>query len=289
MLASEAEQPERPRRIRKARRQFLEVARHFVPYLIGERDGLLLVLPTDDPSLRTFFERGGEAEQTILTRAMECLDGAGIAVSRSTLVNIGANVGTATLAALQAGFSSVIACEPVTSTFRLLRANLALNGVENSVRTLEVALSNRAGTAVLDLQRGSGKARLLARPGESPQGRSQKVRVTTLDDLVAEGVLDPAAVGLLFIDVEGHELHVLEGADSVLHAGVPLIMELNPKLLRLAGKIDELAGVLARHYTHLVDLRTPSDPALLPLDRLGALIEQYENGCTDILGCRLSA
>ncbi len=89
------------------------------------------------------------------------------------------------------------------------------------------------------------------------------------------------------MDVEGHECHVLEGASSVLQEDVPLVMELNPKLLRLAGKIDRLGDQLDRHYTHILDLRDDSDPTFVPVDQLGALIDDVEKGATDILACRL--
>ncbi len=140
---------------------------------------------------------------------------------------------------------------------------------------------------MLDLGSRSRKARVLADPGESPRWRSQQIRLTRLDDLVAEGKLDPAEVGLVFMDVEGHECHVLEGASSVLQEDVPLVMELNPKLLRLAGKIDRLGDQLDRHYTHILDLRDDSDPTFVPVDQLGALIDDVEKGATDILACRL--
>jgi FkbM family methyltransferase len=272
---------------REARERFLKQAREFVPYLVAERDGQLLALPTDDPTLGKLFVSEKRKEQNVLTRALERLEGAGVEVRRTTFVDIGANVGTTTFAALEAGVASVVACEPVPSSFRLLRANLVLNGVEDSVRPVEVALSYHAGRAPIDLDSGSRKARVLALPGEVPHGRSQDVRLARLDDLVAEGVLDPGEVGLLFMDVEGHEAQVLEGAASVLERHVPLVMELNPKLLRLAGKIDELAGLLERHYTHVLDLRAKSEPAFAPVTELGGLIERYEGRSTDILACRL--
>ncbi len=271
----------------KPRARFWELARDFIPYVVSERDGQLHVLATDDPTHGNLFARKRSKELSVLTRALECLGAAGVEISRTTFVDIGANTGTTTLAALKAGFSSVLACEPAPNSFRLLRANLVLNGVEESVRPLEVALSNRAGTGMLDLGSRSRKARVLADPGESPRWRSQQIRLTRLDDLVAEGKLDPAEVGLVFMDVEGHECHVLEGASSVLQEDVPLVMELNPKLLRLAGKIDRLGDQLDRHYTHILDLRDDSDPTFVPVDQLGALIDDVEKGATDILACRL--
>jgi FkbM family methyltransferase len=277
---------------REPRERFLQLAQEFVPYLVAERDGLLFVLPTDDPTLAKLFVRlQRHKERAVLKRTLRRLNEAGIQVPRSTLLDIGASVGTMAFAALQAGFSSVVACEPLPSSFRLLRANLVLNGFEDRVRAVEVALSNRAGTATLDVERGSRQARLLARPGESPGGRSHEVRLARLDDLAAEGIFDSSEVGLLVMDAEGHECQVLEGAENVLQANVPIVMELNPKLLRLAGRFGDLAGLLARHYTHVLDLRDRSEPPFEPVDHVESLIDSFEAAgrSTDILAVRLPA
>jgi FkbM family methyltransferase len=275
------------RRSRKIRKRFWHLARGFSPYVVAERDGQLHVLATDDPSLGDLFARNYSKELRVLTRALECLAAAGAEVSRTTFVDIGANTGTATLAALRAGFTSVVAIEPVPSSFRLLRTNLVLNDVEDSVRPLQMGLSNKTGTGILDLGLRSRKARVLAHPGKSRRRRSQQIRLARLDDLVAEGELAPAEVGMVFMDVEGHECHVLEGASSVLQEQVPLVMELNPTLLRLAGKVGDLPSLLDRHYTHIVDLRRNSDRAFRPVDHLAAMIDELEDGVTDILACCL--
>ena len=48
-----------------------------------------------------------------------------------------------------------------------------------------------------------------------------------MDELAADGVFDPASVGMLWLDVEGHEVHVLAGASTVLAHSPPLVMELS--------------------------------------------------------------
>jgi FkbM family methyltransferase len=260
--------------LRAARERFLELAREFAPYVVAERDGLLFVVPTDDPTLgKLFVRREKHKERAVLLRALDRLEKAGVPVGRGTFVDVGANIGTAAFAALQAGFASVLAIEPVPSTFRLLRTNLALNGAEDAVRAFRLALSDEPGTMRMDVGQGSRKARLDAAGGE-------EVEVARLDDVV-EGDVD-----FLLVDAEGHEVQVLAGGDRVLATGVPLVLELNPKLLELAGRIDELPGLLARHYTHVLDLRDRS-AAFVPVDRVGALLEEYAGRSTDLLACRL--
>jgi FkbM family methyltransferase len=261
--------------LRESRERFLAAAREVTPYVVAERDGLLFVVPTDDPTLGKLFVRSEKhKERTVLLRALERLEGAGLEVGRGTFVDVGANVGTAAFAALQAGFESVVAIEPVESTFRLLEANLALNGAEESVRVLQLALSDQAGTMTIDVAHGSRKARL------DPSG-AEEVEVARLDDVV-----DPTAVDFLLVDAEGHEVQVLAGAERVLERGVPLVFELNPKLLALAGRRDDLPDVLARHHTHILDLRK-REAELVPVDHVAALAEEYEGRSTDLLACHL--
>jgi FkbM family methyltransferase len=258
---------------RESRERFLAAAREFVPYVVAERDGLLFVVPTDDPTLGKLFVRSEKhKERAVLLRALARLAEAGVEVRRGTFVDVGANVGTAAFAALQAGFRSVVAIEPVPSTFRLLRANLVLNGVEESVRTLQLALSDRAGTTAIDVSQGARKARLADTGG-------QEVAVARLDDVVED------EVDFLLVDAEGHEVQVLAGAERVLGGGVPLIFELNPKLLTLAGRRDELPDLLAQHYTDVLDLRARG-AEFVPIGGVADLIEVYEGRSTDLLACR---
>jgi len=256
--------------LRASRERFLELAADFVPYLVAEREGLLFVVPTDDPTLGKLFVRSEKhKERSVLLRALELLPD----VRRGTFVDVGANVGTAAFAALGAGFERVIAIEPVSKTFRLLRANLALNDAEAVVRPLRLALSDKPGTMRIDVAAGSRKARLDATGGE-------EVEVARLDDVVEE------EVDFLLVDAEGHEVQVLAGGERVLSTGVPLVLELNPKLLELAGRIDELPALVARHYTHVVDLRDRS-AELVPAERVVDLLEEYEGRSTDLLARRL--
>jgi FkbM family methyltransferase len=259
--------------LRESREQFLALAREFTPYVVAERDGLLYVVPTDDPTLgKLFVRREKHKERAVLLRALERLEEAGVPVRRGTFVDVGANVGTTAFAALEAGFASVLAIEPVPRTFVLLRANLVLNGAEDAVRPLRLALSDEPGTMRMDVAQGSRKARLDAAGGE-------EVEVARLDDVV-EGHVD-----FLLVDAEGHEAQVLAGGERVLANGVPLVIELNPKLLELAGRIDELPGLLERHYTHVLDLRDRK-AAFLPVGRVAWLIEEYAGRSTDLLACR---
>ena len=166
----------------------------------------------------------------------------------------------------------------------VLAAPLVFGWVEGRVRTFNVAVSSRVGTAELKLRPDFGSKHRLVAEGEEQQPSSVGVPLTTLDTLVENGSLDPAQASLLWLDVEGHELEVLQGARQLVERSVPLVMEFVPRRLQ-DGRLAALGGVLAEHYTHVLDLRLPpgDDPDLRPLGELDGLAERYARGFTDLL------
>ncbi|MHB8694272.1 MAG: FkbM family methyltransferase [Solirubrobacteraceae bacterium] len=140
------------------------------------------------------------------------------------VVDVGANVGYVTsLAAARAGEAGrVLAYEPHPQVFAMLEQNARRwQGRQGTaaVETTQGAVSDRTGTAELSFSSmfhvNMGLATLSAE--QAPPGlRSEvvEVQVQRLDD-----VLDGCEVGVLKIDVEGHEEAVLAGARELLRAG----------------------------------------------------------------------
>jgi FkbM family methyltransferase len=108
--------------------------------------------------------------------------------------------------------------EPGSQAFGELVRRL---GARTNVELHRAALGDRAGTATLHLYRqDTGHASLYERdvdyfPNES--AGSEDVEVTTLDTFAADSGLD--RITFLKIDVEGHEVSVLEGARVLLRRG----------------------------------------------------------------------
>jgi hypothetical protein len=70
-------------------------------------------------------------------------------------------------------------------------------------------------------------------------------------------MLDAAGVGLLWLDVQGHEGHVLRGARSLTSLGTPVVLEFYPYILRRSRGMPMLSDVAAKRYTHFIDLGEP--------------------------------
>jgi FkbM family methyltransferase len=130
-------------------------------------------------------------------------------------VDVGANWGLYTYAMSRA-CAEVVAFEPNPDASTMIRAACLSN-----VRLLDVALSSKEGTARLHMRVRDGVE--LASWGSLLGGRmagestvaTREVRVMRLDDLGLKGV------SFIKIDVEGHELDVLEGARRTIAKSLP--------------------------------------------------------------------
>lgn len=137
-------------------------------------------------------------------------------------VDVGANIGqmTSLMAARVGTRGKVFAFEPHPEIFEELKHNVFIGHCGASVSVEKMALGDHDGEAVLGIPENfttnRGMASLMsdnlpadaARPGEV-------VQLRRLDHIV--GQAEP--VGLIKIDVEGHELGVLEGATGLFDSG----------------------------------------------------------------------
>lgn len=156
------------------------------------------------------------------------------------MLDVGANRGVYSYLARRHGMR-VVALEPNPALAQFIR--LWSSG---SVRVVEAAASNRSGIAhlVIPVMAGrelDGLASLAPSHGTVP-GRSLTVRTVRLDDLLAQ---EPELqdVALMKIDVEGHELEVLEGARRLLETCRPtLIVEAEERHRR--GAVESVRRLL---------------------------------------------
>jgi FkbM family methyltransferase len=197
-------------------------------------------------------------------------------------VDIGANIGTTTVPAIaKFGFTTGYAFEPEPENFRLLRINLTANGVHDAVETFNLAVSNRTGTGELALRPTSGgKHHLIGHWHFGEETRH--VSLTTLDELVAGGRLEAESVGLLWLDIQGHEFEALEGGRTLLGRAIPIVMEFDQRQIGRA-QIHALRDLLGEQYTSVVDLsRTRGKPDAQPLSALEQIAHRHEGTYTDV-------
>jgi FkbM family methyltransferase len=134
--------------------------------------------------------------------------------------DVGANIGVylSAMRALKGSSLKLIGFEPIPTTIALLQQTLELNGV--SARIEPIALSSREGELLLSAYaRGMNNFWLKGGTSDHP---SIAVQSRRLDLWISEHPdLEPDAIK---IDVEGHELEVLEGATGFLARKRPALM-----------------------------------------------------------------
>ncbi len=203
-------------------------------------------------------------EIDLITRSMEYLGREGLVgkPGKDVLVDVGANLGMICIAMLKRGyFREAIAIEPDPQNFALLKRNIEQNGLEGRIRALPFAVSDEAGDVELELSEvnfGDHRVRS-ARTYTSPQMGEERrgiVRVAArrLDDLLrTEAGLDPGRIGLVWVDIQGHEGRLFRGARDTLSHGTPLISEFWPYGIRRSGlERDAYAEIVRSLFERLV-------------------------------------
>jgi FkbM family methyltransferase len=139
-------------------------------------------------------------------------------------IDIGANIGTHILRALRGGsFASGVAVEMDPDNFRLLECNVRLNLADPSVRLVNTAVGERIGVAKMERSPDNlGDHRIQGASSIRPDMYGEKNRVsanvsmTTLDQMELDYHLKFDASTLLWIDTQGYEGHVLQGATRIM-------------------------------------------------------------------------
>ncbi len=159
----------------------------------------------------------------------------GMVPPRSTVIDIGANIGVYSLFAASCGACRVIAFEPNTEAFDCLQHNIRENHLETVIEPHQFAVASLAGRKIRFPKRSSPYNSFLR--GESAQ---EYEFVKTVDLAAVMKNIDH--VDLLKMDCEGGEWDILAGAGRDLFARIDAIrMEYH------LGQRDQIAGLLQRN------------------------------------------
>lgn len=205
----------------------------------------------------------GEYDPELLALVLTILDPA------TCFLDVGANVGFYSVAVAHALKRSgagglTVAFEPVESNHRRLVENLSANGLLDCARTLQLALSNHSGEATItlreDFARGgeTGNAAIAIDPEFDRGFSTTRVKLARLDDLWPQISRPARPVGMIKLDIEGHEDCALEGARSILETYRPaILMEVNKPYFRARViNLDErFSGLFPPDYLMFHELR----------------------------------
>jgi FkbM family methyltransferase len=272
-------------RAAQRRALFFDLAGRFTPVVaVDSALGRLYVSTQDRFISRETFIRGAY-DRAAIAAVLSAVDDRlpGWDAARGLIVEVGANIGTTTLILAQHG--PVLAFEPVPANVALLRQNVIANGLGDRVDVRDVALSDVAGTVVMELNPincGDHRVRLTTDPGTDAELDRVTIEVTAarLDDLC------PQIPSLVWIDAQGHEAQILAGAPRLLASAAPIVIEYWPYGLQRAGGLELLERLVAEHFTTVVDTsRGDGDRRELPAGSLASLRSRYPTSrdYTDLL------
>ncbi len=201
------------------------------------------------------------------------------------MVDVGANIGMICIAMLKHGyFGEAIAFEPGPENFALLRRNIAQNGMEGRIRPFQTALSDSSGEVEMELSDVNfGDHRVRSPRFGAPalmseEGRSSvRVPARTLDEALAEGRVDARRIGLIWVDIQGHEGYLFRGARTTLSHGIPVLSEFWPYgILRSGLDRETYAGIIESLFARFVIVEAaPGRFEEHPPDAIAGLFDRY--------------
>ena len=179
----------------------------------------------------------------------------------AVFVDAGANIGTHTVYAMRTGhFARAVAFEPEPRNAELLMMNMAANGLASKVIVLAKALGAHEGQTVLHLHPRNKGAHAIGSNPSADGTQWASVPLTRLDGALSALSIDPARIGLIWIDVEGSEFDLLRGLGDLV-GQVPLVIEYSPD--RFSSSDDEsFRRLLKDHYASFHRLGTDPSGAL---------------------------
>ncbi len=137
---------------------------------------------------------------------------------RKIFLDIGANIGNHSLY-LSNFFKEVISFEPNKKIFQALSINA--NKVDN-IKPVNLGISDVSSKIYIDYSEwnlGGGKVR---KEKFDVKKTGIEAEVKPLDKVINQS--DQGNIGLVKIDVEGHEINVLKGMKGILHSSTPLVV-----------------------------------------------------------------
>lgn len=193
----------------------------------------------------------GESQFDRVQEAFDILkQDVGIDPAQRKLIDIGANIGVISIPIVARGLcASAVAIEPSPSVCRILRANVALNGLENAISVYETALADFDGAAQFEISEdNTGDNRIAVDSSENMFNEDKRatisVRMSRFDTLFKDIDLSQC---LIWMDVQGYEGKVLSGAPNILAARPPLVSEFWPYGMRRAESYQLMRDALSAY------------------------------------------
>jgi FkbM family methyltransferase len=238
----------------RAREQLWEAAKKHDTVTVKTRQGLLTVSTGDDMIGKGLFINGA-SQYALANKVLSFLRDKGRLPEKGegVMIDAGAHVGHISIGMmLQGEFRKAVAIEADPENYRLLEKNVRQNGLEERFDTHWCALSDRDGTEELELSPVNyGDHRVRRENGAAAQQRENtrdtvSVPGKRLDSLIPE----PDEVALFWMDVQGFEGHVFQGASNLISHDIPVNVEVWPYGVTRSGvKLEDYVRLVEENWS----------------------------------------
>ena len=180
-----------------------------------------------------------------------------------TVVDVGGYIGMSSTAfLLEKIFKKSLAFEPSPVNYNLLLKNIENNGLTDSLRAFNIALSDKNGELGFELsEKNYGDHRIRnntdIKKGHFGEEAREVIVVPArkFDDFLIEHTeIEQSDIRLIWMDVQGHEAKFISGARQFLtnHPDVPVMMEFWPYAILRSGvtktEFSELVGSMFKKF-----------------------------------------
>ncbi|KPA15315.1 FkbM family methyltransferase [Candidatus Magnetomorum sp. HK-1] len=185
--------------------------------------------------------------------------------SHLTVLDIGANIGAYSYYLsmfVEKYQGQCLGFEPRMETFQRLKKNVHYH---NFVAE-RLAFSNSNGSLDLYLPTSHGCSSFVKRP-EFDGLKTESVPVSKLDDYINKKNLN--AIGFIKIDVEGHEIEVIEGAIQTISKFKPIILcESENRYISYSGKSTQMLIKLMKNLKYTAYVISKNNFTVLPVENI---------------------
>lgn len=259
-----------------------------------ERDGIVWSVPElDDIAYYLFVDGSFQIrEWRSLIEWMRCyrvLSG-----SRNVIADVGAHIGSTCIPLVREAGCRALAIEPVAKNFRMLKINVEANGLGERILLAKKAVLRAPERVTLCVTRGNSGGNFVCRrsvAGIAPGDVAgyEQVEGEALTAIIRSAGLGVDEIALVWADVQGCELEVIESGACLWEAGVPLWAEVEPHSLIRQECQESFAARVAAHFDRFIAsrelLRLGAKAHPVPIGELEALVRGItpEQGNTDVL------
>lgn len=285
---------DRKRLLRQKRQLVFLLAEREVDALKFRRDGTTWTVPAANDSVaRRVFVDGAHQAREVHSLLAWLSDYGYLGDEKSTIVEVGANLGTTTVIFAKQTGKHVFAIEPMPENFEFLLRNVSDNGLHERVTCIQAAVSPVSGELTMVSNPSPGMSEVKAEGETQGYGRppadSRLVRVPSLslEEALRSHSTAPKDVAFVWSDTQGYERQVIESGPSLWSAGVPIYLELWPDGLSVHGGIESFVWIVEKYFGAMILrdelIAQPASAPQHPITGLRPVLDALKHRHTDAL------